>query len=69
VLVVTPRPIILLLIHTAATKIRMLAMGFTFPPTVKTKFIVIPNVVIIIVRVVNTVTRRYARRTAADHKR
>jgi hypothetical protein len=57
VLVVTPRPIFFLLSGRAVTKIHVIAMGFTLPPAVKNHFIVIPNVVITIVSVVNTVTQ------------
>ena len=69
-MLMTPVPVFFLLGARTAAKIHMISMGFTFPPTVKTNFIVVPDVVIGIIWIVNAVTSAYARgATRYDHGR
>jgi len=66
VAVVAPGKIFFLFLARAAAKIPVLSMSFTFPSSVKNYFVVIPNVVIVVVAVMNTVTGAYACSAAGD---
>ena len=42
----------------------MAAMGFPFPPVIENYFIVIPDVIVIVIAVVNCIASADARRTS-----
>ncbi len=69
VLAVTPSKILFLLRFGAFADIHMTSMGFTFPTAVETYFSPIPDMIIIVIAVVNSVASAYACRTSINEHR
>jgi hypothetical protein len=59
-----PRKIFFLLIRGTLSEVHMAAMGFPFPPIIENYFIVIPDVIVIVIAVVNCIASADARRTS-----
>src|SRR5579872_934102 len=68
-MIVTPLEILSAFSIRAAAKVSMISMGFVFPPGVKNNFVVVPQVVIVVIVVMNTITGADSCRAAGDNHR
>ena len=64
---VAPIPVFFLLIVGALTKVPVVSVGLVFPPAVVHNLVVVPDMVIVVVAVMNRVARAYAG-CAAGHQ-